>query len=315
MSLILVVCGFGLVILPGTTMRLGRSRRPSTWATMGTAALVGGAALTEIGLLLYATPTVLRAIGGTYLADFCQHTLDLLVPGGPWAGWLALGGSLVIAGGFTIGLCRARRTARYVRVESSLGTHEPLGDYELVRLPIDTAFAVSVAGRPGQVVVSKGLVESLTECELDVVLRHEAAHLDLRHQTLLTATSGIEHAFCFFPLVGRSGHALRCAVERWADEVATGRTPEDREPLRQALIKVTGSLITTTTTAIPALSGADTVTERLEALASAPREPSKFSLGLSIPPGPVLCGAATAGLGAILASAWSVIVMAGHCPL
>jgi Peptidase family M48 len=308
MSLILIACGIGLVMLPGATKRFGRSARPSTWAMTCVVALVSGTTLVEIGLLLYATPSVLRAIGGADLANFCQKTLDFLMLGGPVAGWLALSAALVVAGGFVFGLRKARRVSAHVRVEPSCGTHEPLGDHELVILPADAAFAVSVRGRPGQVVVSDGLADALTEAELAAVLRHEKAHLDLKHQALLTATSAVEHAFYFCSPVEHSAHALRSAIERWADEAATAGAPEAREPLRQALIKVTGSLIAST---IPALSGADTVAERLEALGSDPCELSKARFGLLIAPGLVLGGG---GLGVCLVSVWSMVAMVGHCP-
>jgi hypothetical protein len=312
MSFILIACGFGLVILPGLTRGVGRCLRPSTWATMCITALVGGTALTEIGLLFYAAPTTLRAVGGARLADLCQRTLDLLVPGGPVAGWFALSGAALIAGGCTIGVCKARRVAQHVRVESSLGTHEPIGDHELVVLPAEVAFAVSLTGKPGQVVVSKGLIDTLTEGELAVVLRHEKAHLDLGHQSLLRATSAVEHGFFFFPAVQSSTRALRCAIERWADEVATSSVPEGRDLLRQALIKVARSLIAST---IAAFSGVDTVAERLEALDAPPPRPSALSLGVLFTPGLLLGGTAMAGLVVCIASVWTIVAMAGHCPL
>ena len=266
----------------------------------------------EVGLLLYAAPTVLQAIGVPGLAELCQHMLNALVPGGTILGWIGAGAAVTVSGGIAIGIVQSRRVAGAVRVESALGEHHSMSSCDLVVLPMDSAIAVSVAGSPPQIVVSDGLVRMLSDDEFAAVIRHETAHLDHRHQRFLTLASAIEHGLWWVPLIRRSTHALRSGIERWADEEAIAALPGGREYLRRALVKVTSSFVHP---ALPAFSGVETLVERLSALQEDRQRPTPLSLGLILVPGSVLGGTGAIGAGAIFAAFWTFISAAGHCPI
>lgn len=312
MSVVLIVSGLGLVLLPGFTRARGRRLVPSTWSWMCLVALIGGAALIEGALVLYAAPTVLRAIGTPALAALCQHLLNGLVPGGPVFGWLGAAASMTVAVGIVIGIVKSRRTAQMVRVESALGEHCAAGSCDLVVLPTDAVIAVSVPGSPRQIVVSQGLVHLLSDDEFATVVRHETAHLRHHHQRFLTSASAIEHAFWYLPLIRRSTRALRCGIERWADEEAMTASPDGRESLRTALLKVTSSFVQP---GLAAFSGPETLLERLAALEDEAPRSASLSIGVLLIPGSLLGGVGVIGAGATLATIWTLVSAAGHCPL
>ncbi|MEU0490824.1 M56 family metallopeptidase [Nocardiopsis sp. NPDC006139] len=81
--------------------------------------------------------------------------------------------------------------------------------------------ALAVPGYRGGVLVSRGLMRLLTRDQLQVVFRHEHAHLRHRHHvyTTLGALSA-----AVFPPLGTLQKSLRLALERWADEDAAQAT-------------------------------------------------------------------------------------------
>lgn len=312
MGVVLVLGGLGLVALPGLLRPLGRRLDPRGWARLCVAALGGGLAVFELGLVLYAAPTVLPAIGAFGLASICLHMLGGVAPGGPVAGWGAGSLAVVVAGSVGLSVVRGRRIRRGTRIEPWLGEHSHLGRHELVVLEREDLVALSVDCRGGQVVVSSGLVNSLHAGELGVVLAHEAAHLDHRHQRYLNLAGAVRHGLSFFPLAIRSVAALVVALERWADEVAAATTEDGRDRLRGALRQVTASMIGIE---VAAFSAADTVAERLAALDNPQPGLELRSLGLLYSPGLALGVASVAGLGVWITNLQMLIQMAGRCPL
>ncbi|MER5628318.1 M56 family metallopeptidase [Streptosporangium sp. NPDC002544] len=81
----------------------------------------------------------------------------------------------------------------------------------------DRPFAMTVPGRDGGLVVSTALLRLLSRPELEVVFRHESAHLKHRHHIYL-AISAI--ASKIFPPLAYPHRSLRFVLERWADEEA-----------------------------------------------------------------------------------------------
>lgn len=312
MGVLLVLAGLGLVALPGLLRPLGRRLSPRDWAWLSTAALVSGFGVFELGLLLYAAPTVLSAFDAFGLASFCRHMLGGVAPGGAAAGWGAGVLAAVVAGSGGLSVMKGHRIRRSTRVEPWLGEHTRLGHHELVVLPRDDLVALSVDCQGGQVVVSSGLVDTLHRDELGVVLAHEAAHLDHRHQRYLSLASAVRHGLAFFPLAARSVAALVVALERWADEVAASGTDDGRDRLRGALLQVTASMVGVE---VAAFSAADTVAERLEALDAPPTGLEVGALGLLYSPGFALGVASVAGLGVWISNLQMLIQMAGRCPL
>ncbi|HEV2931051.1 MAG TPA: M56 family metallopeptidase, partial [Propionibacteriaceae bacterium] len=159
------------------------------------------------------------------------------------------------------------RRHRTARVEQEIGWHSTLGGHRLVVLPSEELVAFSTAGRPGQVVMSRGLITALSDDELAAVVRHEVAHVRHRHQRYLLLARVVERSLGLLPMVRRAVTALRCAVERWADEAAAGPRSSDRASVHAALLRVAELAAMPD---IAAFTAPETVAERLEALRSAP---------------------------------------------
>ncbi len=274
-------------------------------------ALAVGAVAVEAGALLYALPTVLRGVGVPALATMCERVLAAFLPGNRAAGWAAAVVALTIPLLALLGCRRARLTYRTVRVERGLGEHTQLGDFELVVLPTKTLLAVSVDGSPGQIVLSQGIVEALSADQLALVLRHEAAHLELGHQRTLQMATALDYGFVVWPLVRRSTAALRTALERWADEAAAGEHPDQRQLLRSALLGASGLSIGAE---VAAFSAAQTVMERLDALAQEPPRPTLLTRGMLYLPGVVFLAALLVAVAAWSGEVRMLVSMAGRCP-
>lgn len=311
-GVVLVLAGLVLVALPGLLRPLGRRLAPCDWARLCAAALAGGAGVFELGLLVYAAPTVLSAVGVPALASACQRMISGVAPGGAAAGSTAGALAVAVAALAGLSLTRGRRIRRSARVEPWLGEHHALGSHELVVLAGEKLVAFSVGGDQGQVVVSAGLVETLSQEEFDVVVAHEVAHLDHGHDRYVALASAVQRALVFSPLATRSVASLRVALERWADEDAVAAIEDGRDRLRRALLQVTVSMIDAE---VAAFSAADAVLERLDALEIPPPGLGTGLLGLFYIPGFAVGIASVAGLGAWVSTLQMVLQMAGRCPL
>jgi Zn-dependent protease with chaperone function len=263
MTLLLLLSGLGLLGLPACARPLGRRLPPAEWARVCAGLLAAGAGVVEASLAIQAAPTMLRMAGLEEIADLCEH----VAPGGAGLGTvaaIAAGVIALLAWRSALGVRRRHRTAR---VEQEIGWHGQLGDHRLVVLPSEELVAFSTAGRPGQVVMSRGLIAALSVDELAAVLRHEVAHVRHRHQRYLLLARIVEGSLGLLPTVRCGVTALRCAVERWADEAAAGSDSSERASVHAALLRVAELA------AIPditAFTTPETVAERLEALRSAP---------------------------------------------
>jgi beta-lactamase regulating signal transducer with metallopeptidase domain len=312
MGVILFAVALGLFALPGAVCRLGRRLDPAEWSRFCFGALVAGAALFEFTAVLYAAPTVLRALGIPELAHLCERALGALVPGGVALGWPA--GAVAIAFPVAIGAGarRARREQEAVHVDACLGDHREFAGHHLVVLPTETVVAFCSNGPTPQIVVSDGLVEALAPEELTVVLRHEAAHLEYGHQRVLILASALSRSLSLFPFVRKSTAVLRIALERWADETAAGGSPATRHQLRQALLAVTTLRVNL---AVPAFSAEDTVAERLDALGAEPVRPSLCRRLLAYAPAAGLSVAVVVAVGAFAGeAAHHLLAWSHHCP-
>jgi Zn-dependent protease with chaperone function len=125
---------------------------------------------------------------------------------------------------------RARQaTTRELRaVCSSCGTGE------LAVVALDAPHAFAVPGRPGRILVTRGLLSVLDGDERRVVLAHERAHLQSRHHWLRAAT---EVCAAVNPVLIPVREAVAFLVERSADEHAAVVTGS-RALVAQALAKV-----------------------------------------------------------------------------
>lgn len=271
MSLVLVAVGVTLVLLPALVADASRQLRPAEWARLAAGATWLGLRSVQVGLLLTAAPTVLGAVGVESVAEACHRLAGPVASGA--AGASPAWASAVAFAALTLRSravrSRAGRDQQTAHIEHWLGRHHAIGGAELVVLPTERIVAYAASGLPPQVVISDGLVEALTDDELSAVVRHEQAHLHHRHDRYLVLATVVEGALGWFPGVRRSTRTLRLSVERWADESAAD-SPGARDEIRRALLKTAETLVA----AVPAFTAACTIVERLEALDTAPPEPS-----------------------------------------
>jgi hypothetical protein len=298
---LVALAGLVLVAIPGlcgSRFRLAGAE----WARLAATSLAVGIAAIELGLVMLALPTILRALHAAGFAAICERVLISLAPGGELSGWFAAAlAAFVAIRAFRAGR-RAQRAARAARVEPWLGIHEPRGEYELVVLPTEKLLAVSVPATPPQILVSDGLVTRLEAEELEAVIRHEAAHHRFRHWRYSLLAVIVEQALRPLPFVANSSHALRTALEVWADEGAAGNSPHGRALVRRAIGTVAGT------------QGEPDAVERARRLAHA-TSARPLSLRL-VAHGPVLfLGVALL----VLLSGWAVgvhhaVALASYCP-
>jgi Zn-dependent protease with chaperone function len=136
---------------------------------------------------------------------------------------------LIFGAARVVRVLRARRaTTRELRaVCRSCGTGE------LAVVTLDAPHAFAVPGRPGRILVTRGLLSALDGDERRVVLAHERAHLQGRHHWLRAAT---EVCAAVNPVLIPVREAVAFLVERGADEHAATVTGS-RELVARALTK------------------------------------------------------------------------------
>lgn len=295
MAPVLLLAALALLALPGAMWRFGRRLQPSEWSWFCVGALLAGAMMLELALVLYALPTTLRAIGVHHLADMCERAIGAVLPGGAVLGWPAAALAVAFPIRFLVAGRRTRRLQADAHVEPCLGHHRAVDGYDLVVLPTDHVVAFSVCGTTSQVVISRGLLHALRPEEVEAVIRHEAAHLHHGHQRLLLLAGSLEKTLPLGRIVRRSTAALRTGLERWADEFAAGQAGASRAVLRRALVGVCEALMAPR--AVPAFSAADSIAERLEALSIDPPRPSGPSRAAAYAPALLISVVVTSAFG------------------
>lgn len=134
-----------------------------------------------------------------------------------------------------------RRRAHHRMLVDLLGTSEdPLPNHirsrtdELRILQVAQPMAYCLPGVRSRVVLSAGMLASLTDTELAAVLSHERAHLRARHDLVLETFTALHTAF---PRITRSASTLgtvQLLVELLADDAAIRTTGP--APLARALV-------------------------------------------------------------------------------
>ncbi|POX42413.1 peptidase M48 Ste24p [Streptomyces sp. Ru73] len=159
---------------------------------------------------------------------------------------------------------RAFRTAR-----AEAGVRPAAGDLCVVQSPHPDAYALP--GRPHRIVVTTGMLRSLSAAERQALFAHERAHNRGGHHYFLAAADLAAHCH---PALRATRDAIRLAAERAADEAAA-RTVGDRRLTAQAIGRA--ALATRQgRTERPSFTPAATagpVPQRVAALLSAPRAP------------------------------------------
>jgi Peptidase family M48 len=144
------------------------------------------------------------------------------------------------------------------------------GDDRLILVDDDEPHAYALGGRPSRIVVSKGLLRSLSADERRAVLSHETAHVRHRHHVHMRV---LRIAAAANPLLRGSVRSGQLAVERWADE-ATATAVGDRTLVARALVRaaLAGSASKRTPDGSLAHTAGD-VSRRVAALLDAPPRP------------------------------------------
>ena len=174
-------------------------------ALLITMVVVIAAAVPTVWLLAVGFVAHLPVLGGGL--RWCADALGTHPQVPVWAGLLALVAS-------TVGSARA---IGVVRVNRRLRRDRP-GPVEVVAH--EGAFAYTLPGAGGRVVLSDTLVALLDRDEQAVVVAHESTHADHRHDRFLLVAHLGE---ALLPLVRPLANRLRFSLERWADDEAARR--------------------------------------------------------------------------------------------
>ena len=285
----------------------------SRWIVrLGASSLFLGAALSHVGLALIAAPTVLRALDLHGLAGICDRLLLHLGVSVPsYLGWIALALFVSSSWMWARGIVRAAGAERALRANVEYLSASDWCGYpvHVVESPVATAFGLG--GRRSAIVVTTALLNRLKCEERDVVLAHEAAHLRSRDPALLRSLRALELAAPRWLLLGRAVGCVRLAIERAADESASGRRPQRRMAAASALLKATGI----ESPATPAMSSAETIARRIQALRRpAPQSPTYLLSGAALLVAAVL-GVSIGGIISWLSHGHAALALAGWCPI
>ena len=145
--------------------------------------------------------------------------------------------SFGVAGGFLgalvflLMLAGSVRILRVLRLHRRLRASEPS---EVEILPSTAVFAYTLPGPAGNIILSEGLVSSLSERERDVVIAHERAHARHRHDRYLLLG---RVATALVPFVRPIADRLEFSLERWADDEAALEF-DDRRLVATAIARV-----------------------------------------------------------------------------
>ena len=308
MSIILLASAVVLLAFPRLGRGWGRRLSPRDWARLSVAALLAGVVALEGALGLIGSPTLLKAVGVPGLAVACQRLLGELAPGGSTVGWSALLLAVVLPAALIVAWRRATTAAALMHIEPWLGEHTTRDDAALVVLPTDAPLAYGVARPSPQVVISRGVIDTLGPDQLDAVIRHELAHLRHHHPTVLIGIDALDRVL---PILRPSTASLRTALERWADEDAAASSPDARAAVHGALLHVVATL--TNEPAIAAFTSVVTLVDRLDALESPAPSPSWAQRASAHAAIGVVGVIGAAAFGAWIVEAHMMLAMAGIC--
>lgn len=309
MLVVLAFVAVALLLAPGIAARFGRRVHPADWTRWSIGSLIAGAVALESALVLFALPTVLRALGAHALVAACSRMTGSLMPGGPIVGWSTAATSVLVPASFVVGMVRAQRAnGSLARCVAGVATVSVAG-HRVAFVPLESAVALTVGGSSPSIVLSSGMRDALSDEELGAVVRHEAAHVAHRHDLYLGVLNGLEHALVLVPRLRRSTDTVRCGIERWADEDAAGSSLEGRRLVRAALLR---AVFIEVPVGVAAFGAVATIMERAAAL-SVPLNVSRTRRRLMIiamSSVMIIAASTTAAGGAQL---WRVLVMPAFC--
>lgn len=260
MIIAVVLTSLVLLYLPFVMRRLGRRLEARRWYRAVVVSLFTGAAGLYVSVVSVALPEVFSVLGAERLASICDELLGHLPHGGSFVGWMALVVALAMSAAAFWTLRSIAHALDRLHVEPGIGRHLPQGDFELVVLPTDEQLAYSRRGPPGQIVISEGTIDALTDPELDVLIQHEKAHLERGHEPVLRGLIALRSIYGWMPGVRTSVDVARLAIERDADELAVGSVKSKRAALAEALLSLS---VRSLPEWLPAFAGCDALDERI----------------------------------------------------
>jgi hypothetical protein len=211
--------------------RLAHRMPPKTGTRLLLTAALGCAVtmLLTLGLLAWTLIARLPLVAavGAWSGDHLHHHDPVPTP----AAKAACVTLAALACALAFATARRLRTLHHVRREA-----RRLGDGHLVVIdePQIEAFAVPTRDEQGgRIVVSTGMLRTLTDDERRVLLAHETAHLNHRHHRHRTLATLIAAAN---PILVTLPAAVHHLTERWADEDAAAAT-DDRHLAARALAR------------------------------------------------------------------------------
>lgn len=268
MILALFLCATLLGMLGPLISPIWRRTDPSIWVWEGFIIVILSAAFFEVGLGLFALPTVLSGVGLTSFSRSCQRVLEGIAPGQSWVGWLAFITSVSIPVGAAFRVRTVWKTLSSLRNNLDLFESVTHREREFLILPLAEPTALSISDHRCRILVSEGLVQMVDDGMLAAILAHEQAHLTHRHQRILFCLSAVEGGI---PFLRWSTSLVRLGLERWADEVAANHVGRDR--VAEALLRVID--LNLEPSCVPAFGVAQHLIQRVQALKSPVTPPAK----------------------------------------
>lgn len=202
-----LVLPLGAVLLAAAALAGLLHRLPpvlATWSLTGAAVL---GALTVLSVLATMALEVVHGIPWTARPMMWCVPGSSTISGTTWAL-----GALAVAwiGVALVRIRRRRRGYRALRVAGAVGP-----GIEVLATGGPTAY--SLPGRPGRIVVSRSMLDSLREREREALFAHERSHLSHGHDRFIHAA---DLSSDIFPPLALLASRVRYATERWADEDA-----------------------------------------------------------------------------------------------
>jgi Zn-dependent protease with chaperone function len=192
--------------------------RQATWLLTITAVALATCSSVALGLLTaYAAARApVLATLGDYSQQVVRRTDPVPLPTGALAGIALTAAAIAVAV-----LFRRRALALAASYRRAAGLH---GDDGLVIVRGLGVEAYALPGRPGRIVVSGELLDSLGAERRAALIAHEQAHLSGRHHLFVAAA---RLAAAANPMLIPVARSVEYTVERWADEHAA-RVTGDR---------------------------------------------------------------------------------------
>ena len=266
-------------LLAAATARPLAGRLPpvaATWLLAGSAVALAAASSAVLGLLALTALVRIPLVGAAG-----EMSMQVLSRGDPASVPVAVAAGVLLAAA-AAGACRAlwRRTAALLAAGRQ--ARRLPGASQVVVIDDEAADAYTLPGWPCRIVVTAGMMRSLSHPERQVLLAHERAHASAFHYLFTTAA---RLAAAANPVLRPVADAVGYTVERWADERAAAAAG-DRRLAARAIARAALAAAAApprpashaagalgAVTSLPRMRGAGPVPRRVAALLGPPPQP------------------------------------------